>query len=117
MMPTRVTEIALKAGSVTVATACPSASSSTTSTAATRGRAATESCHVLGRRSLLALHHIEFDTLPFIERLEARGLNCGMVDEEVLAAVFRRNETKSLVVVEPFYGSFLAHRSSCSVRA
>src|SRR3954447_19114688 len=39
------------------------------------------------------------------QRLEAVGVDAGVVDEEVLAALVRGNEAEALVVVEPLHGS------------
>src|SRR5467141_3038668 len=60
---------------------------------------------VLRRRALLALHDFELDALAFGERLEALRLNCGVMHEAVLFAVFRRDETEPLRVVEPLHGT------------
>src|SRR5215208_1745386 len=37
--------------------------------------------------------------------LEARAVDAGVVDEQVLAAVLRRNEAEALLVAEPLHGS------------
>src|SRR3954449_5136897 len=39
------------------------------------------------------------------QRLEAVGVDAGVVDEEVLAALVRGHEAEALVVVEPLHGS------------
>src|SRR5258708_15014001 len=60
---------------------------------------------VLRRRALLALHDVELDALAFGERLEALRLDSGVMHEAVLLAVFGRDETKPLRVVEPLHGT------------
>src|ERR1700683_2396171 len=45
------------------------------------------------------------DLLPFVELAEPRALNGADVDEYVLAAVIRLDETKAFRCVEPFDGS------------
>src|SRR3954471_15806252 len=45
------------------------------------------------------------DARAFGERLEALGVDAGVVDEEVLAGIVRRDEAEALVVVEPLDGS------------
>src|SRR6185369_15794123 len=64
----------------------------------------TQLCHVLGRRAILPLNHVELDTLAFGQRLEAAALNGGVMDEAVLLAVLTRDEAESLRVVEPLDG-------------
>src|SRR5205085_8552913 len=56
-------------------------------------------------RALLALRHVEGDLLAFLERLVARALDGGVMGEEILAAVIRRDEAEALRVVEPLYGT------------
>ena len=41
--------------------------------------------------------------LTFRQGLETRALDGGMMDKNVLSAIFRRDKAKSLGVVEPFY--------------
>src|SRR5438034_8084163 len=48
---------------------------------------------VLRRRALLALHDFELDALALGEGLEALRLDCGVMHEAVLLAVFGRDET------------------------
>ena len=55
------------------------------------------------RGALGALRRFEFHGLAFFERLEAGALDLGVVGEEVFAAVIRRDESKTLLVVEPLY--------------
>jgi hypothetical protein len=58
---------------------------------------------VLSRRALLALDDVELDALAFGEGLEALRLNCGMMYEAVLLAVFWRDKTEPLRVIEPLH--------------
>src|SRR5450756_1985345 len=58
-----------------------------------------------GLRALLTLNSLELDASAFGQALEAFALDACVVDEQVLSAVFRRNEPVSLVVVEPLDGS------------
>src|SRR5258706_3146831 len=72
---------------------------------ATRRFRALELHDVLRRRALLALHDLELHALAFGERLESLSLNRGVMYEAILAAVFGRDESKALGVVEPLYGT------------
>src|SRR6478672_2949801 len=56
-------------------------------------------------RALLALLLVVAHFRALGERLEAAALYRRMVDEEILAALVRRDEAESLVVVEPLNGS------------
>src|SRR4051794_28975059 len=49
------------------------------------------------------------------QRLEAAGVDAGVVDEEVLASLVRRDEAEALVVVEPLdnSGGHDGNESSC----
>src|SRR5690348_543951 len=61
--------------------------------------------HILGRGTLLTLHHVEFDALTLAQGLEATTLNGRVVDEQILPTVFGRDKTKSLRIVEPLNGT------------
>ena len=54
-------------------------------------------------RALLALADREVDLLTFVERRVALGPDFGVVDEQIVAAIIRSDESVSLVCVEPFY--------------
>jgi hypothetical protein len=54
-------------------------------------------------RALLALSNLELDLLTFIERGVTLGFDLRVVDEQVLAAVIRSDETESLGRIEPLY--------------
>src|SRR5690606_11660005 len=56
-------------------------------------------------RALRALHHFEADALAFLQRAEAIGVDRGIVDEHVVAAVLGRDEAEALGVVEPLHGT------------
>src|SRR3954452_23023454 len=60
---------------------------------------------VCRRGALGSLFGVVADLCALGERLEAAALNCGVMDEEVLAGIIGRDETKALFVVEPFHGS------------
>src|SRR5204862_5734590 len=70
-----------------------------------RCRGGLELDDVLRRGALLALHDFELDALAFGQRLEPLTLNRGVMHEAVLAAVFGRDETETLAVVEPLHGT------------
>src|SRR5688500_6093293 len=57
------------------------------------------------RRALLALRHVEGDLLAVLQRLEAGALDRAVMREEILAAVIRRDESKTFRVVEPLHGT------------
>ena len=54
--------------------------------------------HTLSALSRDVLHR-----LTFSERLETTAIDVGVVDEEVFAAIVRNDESKSLLIVEPFH--------------
>src|ERR671930_2299603 len=58
-----------------------------------------------GLRPLVAGLRVVGDLRALGQRLEAVGVDAGVVDEEVLATVVRRDEAEALVVVEPLHGS------------
>src|SRR5258706_11558527 len=58
------------------------------------------------RRTLLALRRLELDRLAFLQRLVAVHLDLTVVREEVLAAILRRDESKTLRIVEPLDSAF-----------
>src|SRR3954452_23315481 len=61
--------------------------------------------HVDGLGPLVAGLGVIGDLRALGQRLEAAGVDAGVVDEEVLATVVRRDEAEALVVVEPLDGS------------
>ena len=68
-------------------------------------------CNVLHRRdfrgllTLRALRYFKRDLLIFLQRLEAVALNLRKMREQVFTAAVRRDEPKSLRIVEPLYGT------------
>lgn len=60
--------------------------------------------HIFGLRSFLSLRHFHRDFLPFFKGFESFHLN-GSVMNENIRSTFTLDETKSLIVVEPFDGS------------
>src|SRR5688500_12682464 len=58
-------------------------------------------CDVFRRWALLALHDVELDFLAFGQRLEAAALNRRVMHEAILGAALRRDETETLLIVEP----------------
>src|SRR5688572_28571644 len=58
------------------------------------------------------------DPCVLLERLEAAPLDTGVMDEEIAAALVRRDEAEALLVVEPLDGSgshALKHLSLCAL--
>ena len=68
-------------------------------------------CNVLQRRdfrsllALRALRHFEANFLVLLQRFKAVALNLRKMREQVFAAAVRRDEPKSLRIVEPLYGT------------
>src|SRR3954468_2679838 len=60
--------------------------------------------HVRGLRPLGALLEFEFHLLAFRQAPEPLRLDGGVVDEHVLAAVVRRDESEALRIIEPLHG-------------
>jgi hypothetical protein len=61
-------------------------------------------------RPLLTLNDVEFDVVPFFERLVAFQLNRGVMDEYI-GPVITSNESVALGVIEPLHLTFvLSHR-------
>jgi len=61
--------------------------------------------HVGGRRTLRALLELERHLLTLGQRLEAAAHDGGVMHEDILAAVARGDEAKTLAVVKPLHGS------------
>jgi hypothetical protein len=59
-----------------------------------------------------AVNNVECHVLTFSQRLEAAVLDVGKVDKNI-PTVFLGNESKSLGIIEPLYGSF-CHSGSTS---
>src|SRR3954465_13901568 len=60
---------------------------------------------VRGVRALGARLGVVGDLGALGEGLEARAVDAGVVDEQFLAAVLRRDEAEALLVAEPLHGS------------
>src|SRR5207302_226319 len=60
-----------------------------------------------GKLAALA-HHIEAELLPLIEAAHPGALDCGDVDEHVLPAIVRLDESKALLRIEKLH-STLSH--------
>src|SRR5262249_60745754 len=58
---------------------------------------------VLRCRALRTLDDLELDRLTLAQRLESLPTDGGMVDEDVLGAVVRGDESEALRVVEPLH--------------
>ena len=70
-------------------------------------------------RSLLALgtsSDVKRYALTFLERLEATGVYCRVMREEILSTVFRGDEAKAFCVVEPLHCT-CCHNASCFRKA
>ena len=61
--------------------------------------------HGTGRRTLRALLNGKFDAIAFGEGAETIADDGGLVDEHILGAGLRRNEAKTLGVIEPLDGA------------
>jgi len=60
-------------------------------------------CYVCGTWAFFALADLELDLLAFVES----GVTCGfylrMMDEQIFTAAVRRDKSKTLTCVKPFY--------------
>src|SRR4051812_3872824 len=85
---------------------------------AERGLRARDDRDVLGLGALVALLDLELDRRALGEGLEALAADRREVDEDVLAAVARGDESIALGVVEPLdsYCCHLPYTSSCQLR-
>src|SRR5262249_54225007 len=86
---------------------------------ATRWGRSGDLCDVCCLEPLRALRHFERDALPLVEGAEAGARDRGVVNEDVLSLV-RRDETVSLLTVEPLHltgsqGLFLLRTSSLAM--
>src|SRR5581483_255687 len=82
----------------------------------TTARLASDSRHVLGRGTFLALHDLELDALTLGQRLEAVAVDGRMMDEAILRATLRSDEAEAFGVVEPLDCSCRTHGSLPVVR-
>src|SRR5437763_15875925 len=67
--------------------------------------------------ALLALLGVVGDLRPLLQRAVTLTVDAGVMDEQVLLAVVRRDETEPLVVAEPLYGAGWHVVNSSTVRA
>jgi hypothetical protein len=72
-----------------------------------------ERLDVLGRRALRTLRHVELHLLTLCQSLEAGALNGRMMNEDILATIFGRDESEALAIVEPldsssYHGKYLS---------
>src|SRR5215216_1013285 len=65
--------------------------------------------NVLGGWAFLALNDVELDALALGQRLVAVALDRRMMNEAILLAILRRDESKTLRVVEPLYCAGRTH--------
>lgn len=64
---------------------------------------------VLGRGAFGTLDDVELDAGSLGESLETLGLDRAVMNEAILAAVLRRDESETLLIVEPLYSSCSTH--------
>ena len=86
------------------------ASAATTADATTNG-AAIERDDVLSLRALLSLADLELHLLTFLELAEPAALDRGEVHEAIFSTIIRRDETVTLLCVEPLDYPCRAHRA------
>ncbi len=68
-------------------------------------------------RTLVTFFNVERDSLILSESFKTFHVDGGVMDEDVLGAVFRRDEAESLLVVKPLYCAFhyfTSETASCS---
>jgi hypothetical protein len=107
-IPTATTTTTATAASTATAAATTAATVTTATFTATARRstaagAAIECGHVFGLRTLLTLAYLELDLLSFLELAEATALDRGEVHKAIFSAVVRRDETITLLSVEPLH--------------
>src|SRR5262249_34192498 len=75
------------------------------STSRSDRRIASESLdlEIHGRCFSAVLLDLILDVLPFVERVQSSALDCGDVDEDVLAATLRLNKSIALGRIEPLH--------------
>ena len=59
--------------------------------------------HIRSLQSFFTLHDVELNLLTFDEGFEAVFLNGGEMNEYILRAVFRFNESKAFVLIKPLH--------------
>jgi hypothetical protein len=69
--------------------------------------------HILCLQALGALSDGEFHSIAFTQRLEASGLNCRVVDENIVSRC-ALNKSIAFFVVKPLHCTLFFHFSSCN---
>ena len=120
-IPSTTTASTAAAATTTTTTATFAAAAATATTAGSRSTsaptdttaygAAIERDDVLGLRSLLSLTDLELDLLTFLELAEPAALDRGEVHEAIFSAIIRRDETVTLLRIEPLDYPCRAHRA------
>ena len=87
------------------------ASAAATTADATTNGAAIERDDVLSLRTLLSLADLELHLLTFLELAEPAALDRGEVHEAIFSTIIRRDETVTLLCVEPLDYPCRAHRA------
>ena len=64
--------------------------------------------------ALRALGQLVADALAFLQAAEALAVDRGVVGKDIGAAIFRRDESEALGVIEPFHGT-VRHSSGISL--
>ena len=59
--------------------------------------------YIVGAGAFFALADFELNLLVLVECRVTVDLNFGVMDEQIVAAVIRTNETETLACVEPLY--------------
>src|SRR3954468_1367561 len=70
---------------------------------AAKARSALQLGHVHGLGTLVARFFVVGDLAVLLERLEARAVDAGVMDEQVAVALVGRDEPVTLLVVEPLH--------------
>ena len=73
-------------------------------------------CDILGCRTLRTCNNLKLYPGALLEGLKAFGLYCGVVHENVLAAILL-DKTKTLSIIKPFYCSFYHFKLLLTVSA
>lgn len=68
-----------------------------------------QSLDIRGLLALRTLLHLEAHSLIFLQRFEAAALNLRKMREQVFSAPVRRDESKTLRIVEPLHCTCLHH--------
>jgi hypothetical protein len=66
--------------------------------------------YILGLKTFGAFRDAEFDRIPLVQGLEAGGLDCGVMNEDIIPGC-AADESISFFVVKPLYCSLFCHSS------